>query len=116
MATDKELQTVLGSGGNQQHPEPPEQWGLVVEEPGTGSQSVPDFSKRWDGGDASRIEHLRASVQELRRVTAIATAWLTPGDYPPCEVDGIPIPEVDVDQREVVVMLRAALRDTRGVN
>lgn len=40
-----------------------------------------------DDHDEARITHLRASVQELRRVTAIATAWLTPGDYPPCEVD-----------------------------
>jgi RNA polymerase-binding transcription factor DksA len=64
----------------------------------------------------ARLVHLRASVQELRRVTAIATAWLTPGDYSLCEVDGIPIPEVDMDQREIVVMLRAALRDTRDVD
>jgi hypothetical protein len=57
----------------------------------------------------------QAAVQELRHVVAHAVAWLTPGDYPLREVDGICIPEVDMDQREVVEMLRAALRDTTSV-
>jgi len=55
----------------------------------------------------------QAAIQELRRASAIACAWLTPGNETPRRVEGIPIPEVDMDLREVVSMLRAALRDTR---
>jgi hypothetical protein len=54
----------------------------------------------------------QAAIQELRRAAAIACAWLTPGNYAPLVVDDITIPEVDLDQRDVVAMLRAALRDT----
>lgn len=54
----------------------------------------------------------QAAIQELRRASAIACAWLTPGNHTPRHIEGIPIPEVDMDLRDVVSLLHTALRDT----